>query len=146
MTTPFDWKTLPAIVGGIILAAILSEPKITITFIALMFFDWLSGSFNAWAKNGPGVDSERSRKGMVKKAQMLLFWGAARALESSVPIVIDMPVAGPMTLSGAVASLFACTEFISLIENVGLAGVKLPAFLTERFTKLRQLTGDVPPQ
>jgi toxin secretion/phage lysis holin len=144
MITPFDWKTLPSVLGGLILSAVLSEPKITIVFIVLMGFDFLSGSLNAWRDKK--VESGRSRDGMVKKAQMLLFWGAARALEVSMPIVIDLPVAGPMTLSAGIASMFAVTEFISIVENVGKAGVKFPAFFNERFTKLRQLTGDEAPK
>ena len=144
MITPFDWKTLPSVLGGLILSAVLSEPKITIVFIVLMGFDFLSGSLNAWRDKK--LESGRSREGMVKKAQMLLLWGAARALETSVPITIDMPMVGPMSLSGAIASLFSVTEFISIVENVGNGGVKLPPFILERFAKIKTLTDGSSPK
>jgi toxin secretion/phage lysis holin len=144
MITPFDWKTAPSVVGGLILSAVLSEPKITLVFIVLMGIDFLSGSLNAWRDKD--VDSSRSHGGMVKKAQMLLLWGAARALEFSIPIMIDIPVVGQMTLSAGLASMFAVTEFISIVENAGKAGVKLPAVFSERFAKLRQIAGDEAPK
>lgn len=94
--------------------------------ILLMFLDIASGLLVAFVSQK--LSSTVSRNGMAVKAGIVMCMGVATIME---------PLAGGMPLQKTVALFFIVTEAISVIENLGRAGVPLPAVLTDALAKLK---------
>ncbi len=74
------------------------------------------------------VSSEISSQGMIKKVAMIVLVLVAKALEDQV----NTPVAA------LVATFFAVSEGISIIENAEQLGVPIPPVLTRLFAQLAE--------
>ena len=90
------------------------------TLVVLIVLDIISGLAVAYVKQE--VQSDSSRKGMIKKALMLVLVGAAHTFNATQPLGFDA--------ASGVAGFFALTELISIIENCANVGVPIPPVLT----------------
>ena len=115
---------LPGAIMGVFLS-------MSVTLQALLFlqvFDFATGFLVAWSTGA--VSSDVSRKGFVKKTVALLLVAAIHAFIKAHPIGFD--------LASMTATWFCATELISIAENVGRAGYKLPKFLTDALAKVNE--------
>ena len=121
---------------GAAMGCILGQAPIFWTWIALAVLDIASGLMNAVfiTKN---LSSDSARRGCVKKAQMLIIWLSAVAIEKSFHLNFDFPYLGPTTPSNFIAGMWAMTELISAVENAGVGGAKLPRWVEVSFQKLK---------
>jgi toxin secretion/phage lysis holin len=77
---------------------------------------------------GGGASSKEGLKGIIKKLCMLLLIGVAHALDN---------VMGADYLRATLIMFFMANEGLSVLENVGLMGVKYPTFLIKALEALR---------
>lgn len=118
-----ETKDKALIAGG---AALLAQiHPVYIALFVLIVLDVMTGIAKAFINSV--VSSDASRKGMMRKAVMLMVVAAfevgQRLLEIKFPV--DM---GHMVASG-----FCMTEFISILENAKACGVPVPDMLMNRF-------------
>lgn len=104
------------------------------TLLIFMAIDYITGIivagvFNKSNKSDNGaLQSKAGWKGLCKKGMTLLFVLIAHRLDLMVntDYIRDTVVIG-----------FCCNEVISIVENAGLMGLKLPAVLTRAIDVLR---------
>ena len=105
--------------------------------IALLFFmavDYITGMAVAFIfhkskkTQGGGASSKEGFKGIVKKICMLLLVGLAHELD----IIMEVDYTRAMAIL-----FFIGNEGLSVLENMGLMGVKYPAFLLKALEALR---------
>lgn len=105
-------------------------PPTVLTLIIFMGLDILTGTISAYVQHR--IASDASLRGLAKKTLVLLLIGATHLVEKSLGLEIE--------LEGVVAVGYIANEFISIVENVGNAGVPIPPQLMEilkRFQKLK---------
>lgn len=102
--------------------------------VALMAADYITGLvvaavFKRSNKSESGtLDSNASFKGLARKCAVLVLVYIAVLLDTAT---------GTHYVRSAVALFFIGNEGLSLLENVGLMGVKYPAFLKNMLQALR---------
>ena len=102
--------------------------------IALMAADYITGLAVAaiWHKSNKSdsgaLDSKAGFRGLVKKCAILLL--------VYIGVLLDAAT-GAHYIRSAVALFFIGNEGLSLLENVGLMGVKYPKFLADMLEALR---------
>jgi len=111
---------------GAFMGVFLSMSVALQALLLLQAIDFATGFLVAWSSRA--VSSDVSRKGFVKKAVALLLIAAIHAFVNAHPIGFD--------LASMTATWFCATELISIAENVGRAGYKLPKFLTDALAKI----------
>lgn len=105
------------------------------TLLVLMIADFLSawvvaGVFKASPKTETGaLESKAGWKGLAKKAMTLFFVLIAHRLDLALQTTF---------IQNAVCIGFILNECISLIENAGLMGLRLPSALTEAIDLLQK--------
>lgn len=105
-----------------------------------MGVDYISGSlvalvFRKSPKTPSGAyNSAYGLKGLCKKGLMLLF--------VLVAVQIDK-VLGIGYVRDAVCIGFCSNEIISIVENLGLAGIPMPAIVTKALEQLQKKTAEV---
>lgn len=115
--------TAVGIAGAFIASAFGGWSAALGTLLICMAADYLTGLavaavFKASPKTaGGGLDSRVGRKGLCKKAVVLIFVLVAHRLDLAV---------GTSYIRDAVTIGFITNELISLTENAGLMGVPLP--------------------
>ena len=108
-----------------------------ITLLLFMAADWLTGLtvagvFNRSPKTATGgLESRIGLKGLCRKGAMLLVVLVAYRLDLMAGLQ-------GVLRTGAIVAL-VCNEAISILENIGLMGVKYPAVIDK---VIRQLLGD----
>ena len=116
----------------------LALPVYILVFLNIS--DYFTGIAAAYYK-GEKVCSKTGFRGIAKKICMWLLIAIGVIVDKM--LVYTAAVANiKLSLSFAVGCFVAiwliCNEVISLIENIGEIGVKVPEFLTEIITKLRE--------
>jgi len=119
-------KKFIASLPGLLVGAFLSMSLALQALVFLQLIDFATGFLVAWSTGA--VSSDISRKGFVKKCVALLLVAAIHAFTHAQPVGVD--------LASMTATWFCATELISIAENVGRAGYKLPKFLTDALAKI----------
>lgn len=100
--------------------------------LAFQVLDVITGVLVAGQKGE--ISSDRSYAGMKRKALVWILIAAAGLL-ASVTKLMGLPYDVP---GQAIVAVFYClTEFISITENIGRAGVPLPPYVSGLLEKLR---------
>lgn len=122
-----------------ILAAISSAMGwfgwLVVVFVACMALDWFTGT--AVAKNSGEWSSAEARKGCWHKVgsavavlvAVIFDWLIATLLEN-IP-GLTLPFTYTVFLGPVVLVWYIVTELGSIVENAGLLGAKIPAFLVK---------------
>lgn len=126
-----------SIIGGITawIAYLIGGVDELITALGiLMAIDFTLGVMVAWFIKD--VDSRKAFKGLLKKTAMMLMVIAAVQLDKATDSGNFMRHAMILFLIGM--------EGISMIENLGHLGIKVPRFLQNAFTQLQSKNDDNP--
>ena len=121
-------------VGGFIAEFLGGVDSILKALVIFMIVDYITGLIVAFVfhksrkTEGGGVSSKEGLKGIIKKICMLMLIGVAHALDN---------VMGADYLRATLIMFFMANEGISILENIGLMGVKYPAFLMKALETLR---------
>ena len=124
------------LVGGVIASALGGADKLLVALIICVGIDYFSGLVVALIfKNSPktetgGAQSNAGFKGLIKKAFIFLII----VVVNQVDIILG---AGGFMRNAAIIG-FVSNECISLIENVGLMGMKLPPAVTDAIDILKK--------
>lgn len=116
--------TISAVIGGMIAKLFGGWTEDMITLIILMAIDFImglvvAGVFHNSNKSQTGaLNSHAGWLGLCKKGTILLFVLVAHRLD----ILLGADYIRTATIIGFIAN-----EFISIIENAGLMGIKLPS-------------------
>ena len=105
-----------------------------LSLLIFMGVDYLTGLIVAAAgktpkKQGGGLSSKIGWKGLAKKCIVLLLILVAARLDA----VLDVHY-----VRAGVCVAFMCNELISILENAGLMGIRLPDVLTRAIELLQQ--------
>lgn len=100
--------------------------------VALNIADYLTG-FVAAPYRGDRRSSQKGYRGIAKKISMWILVGVGAALDGLLAYTantmgIGLTLGSPV--GAAVAVWLICNEIVSILENIGDIGVKLPGFLT----------------
>lgn len=101
-----------------------------------ILLDIATGLLRAWMNKD--ISSEETRKGMGRKAMILLTVAGAEIAGRHLSIEVSLPWGGEWGIGAALAGYYLVHEAISIVENLGQAGVPFPAFLAGRLKRLRQ--------
>lgn len=122
--------------GGAFLAEALGGWDTALqTLVVLMAIDYLTGILCAWIwKKSPktrdgSFESKASLKGLIRKGGILLVVLIATRLDQLM---------GTDVTRLAVLLFFIANEGFSIIENLGIMGVPMPAAVKNAFTLLRE--------
>lgn len=127
--------TIFGTVGGFFIMLIGGTDAVLVTMVILMAIDYISGILVAGVfKNSPktesgALESKTGFKGLVKKGMCLLMVIVAARLD----ILMDTHY-----IRSAVITGFSLNELISITENAGLMGIKLPKPLLNAIELLRK--------
>ena len=127
--------TVAGVVGGAIAWAFGEFDSTLIALMICISVDYISGSmvalvFHKSTKTESGAyNSAYGIKGLCKKGLMLLF--------VLVAVQIDT-ILGLSYVRDAVCIGFCTNEIISIIENLGLAGIPMPAIVTKALDQLQK--------
>lgn len=132
--------TAVGMIGSAIASAFDGWDAGTVTLLIFMAIDYVSGLIVAGVfKNSPKTDtgsleSKAGWKGLCRKCMTLVFVIVAYRLD----LVIKTNY-----IRDAVVIAFIANETISLVENAGLMGVKLPEVITKAIDILQKKSNDV---
>lgn len=98
--------------------------------------DIATGILRAWVNKD--ISSEVTRRGVARKAMILIAVAAAEIAGKYLGFRITMPWGAEWGIGAAVAGYYAVHEAISILENLGAAGVPFPEFLKGRLVRLRE--------
>lgn len=121
-------STLAALLGGWD-----ASLQALVVFMAADYASGLlvAGVFKASPKTATGaLDSRVGFRGLLRKGAMLLL--------VLVAVRLGMLVSDGGWLRDAVILFFCANEGLSVLENIGLMGVKYPGFLTEMLEALKK--------
>jgi toxin secretion/phage lysis holin len=106
---------------------------LTVTFVACMTVDWITGS--AAAIKAGEWNSKRGREGLWHKTGSIIAVGVAAILDVVIGTVINnipsitVPFTYTVLLCPIVMVWYILTELRSIIENAGKMGAPVPSFL-----------------
>lgn len=133
-----------AIAGGVVAGLFGGWDTMLIVLVAFMVIDFVTGWMVAFAgkslKTVSGhLDSDIARKGLMKKAGELLL--------VIVAVMLDMLAQKELGYNSAIfrtpVMLFiVATEGLSILENLGLLDVPLPAFIMKALEQLKNKTNN----
>ena len=123
-----DWVTWAKLAAAAVLSQVLEWPEVLRVLAVLQVLDIVTGIIVA--AMGKKVQSEASYIGMLKKGLVWLLILMVGVMEGVFQEYFPTVIAGlkPFEL---VAAVFGVTEAISILENMTLAGIPIPQFLTE---------------
>lgn len=127
--------TIFGILGSILSAAFGGWDAAMMALLVCISVDYISGSivalvFHKSTKTETGAyNSAYGLKGLCKKGLMLLFVLVAVQIDS---------VLGADYVRDAICIGFSANEILSIVENLGLAGVPLPQAITKALEQLQQ--------
>lgn len=99
--------------------------------------DVVTGLIVGWVERR--VSSEVSRRGMARKAVMLLAVGGAELVSQMTGVSVVMPWGAEFSLGAALAGYYCVQEALSITENIHKVGVPLPKFITKRLESLKEV-------
>lgn len=136
-----EWLTLAFGVLGSILSYFIGDMTPALyTLLMFMCIDYLTGIINAIVfhksnKTTTGTyDSKIGFKGLIRKCGIILMIIIAFQLDK---------ILGFNYVKDGVTFAFLFNELVSIIENLGLMGVKIPDIIKNTLNVLKQ-KGDVP--
>ena len=121
-------------IGGFLVEFMGGADSILKALVIFMAVDYITGLVVAFVfhksrkTEGGGASSKEGLKGIVKKLCMLMLVGVAHSLDA---------VMGADYLRATLIMFFLANEGLSILENIGLMGVKYPAFLVRALEALR---------
>lgn len=127
--------TVFGVIGSAVAAAFGGWDSAMIALLVCISVDYISGSivalvFHKSTKTETGAyNSAYGLKGLCKKGLMLLF--------VLVAVQID-GLLGADYVRDAVCIGFCANEILSIVENLGLAGVPMPQAITKALEQLQQ--------
>lgn len=130
-----QFLTITALVGGTIATLLGGWDTALITLVIFMSIDYLTGLtvagvFKASKKTDSGaLESRAGFKGLCRKGMELLMVLIACRLDLLI---------GTNFARDAVVTAFVVNEAISIIENAGLMGVKIPTALSNAIDVLNK--------
>lgn len=101
-------------------------------FIIFMIIDYILGLMVGFATKN--IESKKAFKGLMKKAAMILMVIAA--------VQLDLATESGNFMRNAMILFLIGMEGISMIENLGKLGIKVPKFLANAFTQLQMDNDD----
>jgi toxin secretion/phage lysis holin len=125
---PHHAKLAVAAAVATLVALWASLPLTVSCLLALMAVDLATGVVAGWM--GQALSSDIGRKGLGKKVLILLGIAAVATLQ--------MPFGDSVPAAAAVAGFYCSTEAISIAENLGRAGVPIPAPLRAALAALNR--------
>ncbi len=127
--------TVLGVLGSILSAAFGGWDAAMVALLVCISVDYISGSlvalvFHKSSKTETGAyNSAYGLKGLCKKGLMLLF--------VLVAVQIDAML-GADYVRDAVCIGFSVNEILSIVENLGLAGVPMPQIITKALDQLQK--------
>lgn len=124
-----------SMIGGVIVDFLGGVDAALITLLLFMVVDYITGISVAFVfhkskkTSGGGASSKEGFKGIIKKICMLLLVGLAH----EVDVVMGVTHARAMTIM-----FFIGNEGLSVLENVGLMGIRYPEFLMKALETLKE--------
>ena len=110
-----------------------------ISVLVLMAIDYITGIASSFVLKT--TNSKVGWRGIVKKLVMLLILIVAHILDI---YALGIPVGGAALMS-LVEFLYIANEGLSIIENAGKLGIKLPAALTDALVQLKLMSNQKKP-
>ena len=106
-------------------------------YTLLVVLDYLTGIAGAYVSET--LDSKITREGLIRKAVILtVLWSVYIFANIIIPIYIDPDFVSPYdALETIITSGFIIYEVISLTENLGILGVKVPTGVQNSFKRIR---------
>ena len=135
---------LLAAVGGAIASFFVTMPPLVWILIAVMSIDYITGLIcGAMGKSNKTengyLESHAALKGLLKKGLIILVVLLAALLDQAVSTEAGIEFAAVM---GATCLWFIASEGLSILENVALMGIQVPAILLKLLEVMRA-KGDV---
>ncbi len=132
-----------AAIGGAIASFFVSMPPIVWILIAVMSIDYITGLITgAMGKSNKTengyLESHAALKGLLKKSLIILVVLLAALLDQAVSTGAGIQFEAVM---GATCLWFIASEGLSILENVALMGVPVPAILL-RLLEVMRAKGD----
>ena len=127
-----------SMLGSFVVEFLGGVDTVLIALLLFMAVDYITGMAVAFIfhkskkTQGGGASSKEGFKGIVKKICMLLLVGLAHELD----IIMGVDYTRAMAIL-----FFIGNEGLSVLENMGLMGVKYPAFLIKALEALRDDSG-----
>lgn len=134
-------NTIKALIATVVGGVTAYFGKIAVplaVLVAVMVTDYLSGLAKAWFS--AELSSRTGIKGIVKKVCYLLVVAVAAVTDWLIHkacISLGIAVPGGMYIGVIVTVWLIINECISILENLAVIGVPLPAFLTKFISKLK---------
>lgn len=106
-------------------------------YTLLVILDYLTGIAGAYVSNK--LDSKITREGLIRKAIILMvLWSVYIFANIIIPVYIEPDFISPFdSLETIITSGFIIYEVISLTENLGILGVKVPTGVQNSFKRIR---------
>lgn len=123
------WKTIAAIGTGAVTTLLGGWDKALEIMLIVVVMDYITG-FGAAIKTKT-LKSSTGFEGLMKKGSMFLIVILAAQLDR-------MTGNGAALFRTSTAFFFIANDALSIVENVGEMGVKLPAFLKNALSKLKE--------
>lgn len=127
-------SVIGGLIGGIVAALFGGWPWVLTALVILMGLDYVSGLVVAGvfhnspkSQNG-GLESHAGLKGLIRKIFVLVLVAVAHLIDSLL---------GTPFFRDAAAIAFCVNEVISILENAGLMGIKIPKVFQKAIDVLR---------
>lgn len=119
-------KGVVAALGGVIIYWLGGLDELLTALIVVIVLDYITGVLGA--VHSRALSSEVGFRGIVKKVLCLVI--------VALSFVVEQLVAGSLPLREIVIMFFVANEGLSILENAGKMGLKLPDKLMEALVKL----------
>lgn len=126
-------KVTAGVVAAFVSWMIGSFGIIFTVFLALQAIDFITGLM-AGAVN-EGLNSPKGKKGLIKKTYIILLLCSVYLIEVAI-------LKSNGVITSGISGAFAIIEFVSIVENGGRMGIKMPKILTNLVTTLRTKSGE----
>jgi len=119
------FSSIPRVVLGAVAALWVAMNPIVQALMVLMVIDIITGMLSGYVAKQ--LSSDVSFRGIAKKVLILaVVWAAA----------VVAPHVGDLPLAEAVAGFYLMHEGLSILENLGEAGLPIPKFLRDALARL----------
>jgi len=143
MAVPTKVKAVFAAVAGTVTAWIGGWDMMLKVLLGLMLLDYLTGVYAAWCEKR--LNSDVGGKGIIKKVLILVVVVVATQVDlllgtwgETLPF---LPEFIPQMARSLAICFYIANEALSIVENVGKAGVPIPGFLKGSLEQVRDKSG-----
>lgn len=127
-------KSVAGFIAGIVSIVTGLFGVVFAVLLGLMAIDFITGCIAA-VVSGEGLRSLKGVKGLFRKVYIMLLIGAVYMIEIAI-----LKSSGVIT--DGVSGAFAVMELVSIVENGGRMGMRMPEFLTKTITTLKSKVGE----